>query len=168
MGAAVLQREQFTVGASDHRHRFTSVMTGQHLAGLDLFRPGNRVPVVGVTVHAPQIDAAWQLADRADRIKRHTGFPSGNLHGPCRDIGALPQEVQERGKARRAGTKTNVASSVQPRLIKRSSPMLAVPGCRDSASEPNAVAVVRAENKTARAVAELSGSLSAASQFMTK
>ena len=33
---------------------------------------------------------------------------------------------------------------------------------------PAAVAVVRAENKTARAVAELSGALSPARQFMTK
>ena len=32
--------------------------------------------------------------------------------------------------------------------------MLAVPGCPDNASEPNAVPVVNAENRIARAVAD--------------
>ena len=50
--------------------------------------------------------------------------------------------------------KTRLATNVQPRLINSSRPMLAVPGCADSASEPNAVPVVKAENRIARAVAD--------------
>jgi hypothetical protein len=50
--------------------------------------------------------------------------------------------------------KTRLATRVQPRLISNITPMLAVPGCPDSASEPNAVPVVNAENKIARAVAD--------------
>ena len=46
--------------------------------------------------------------------------------------------------------------------------MLAVPGWPDSASEPNAVAVVRAENITARAVGDAKCDRSPARQFMTK
>ena len=67
-----------------------------------------------------------------------------------------------------AGTNSSVVSSVQPRLSSSRSPMLAVPGCCDSASEPKAVAVVRAENSTARAVAEPRGCARPARQFMTK
>lgn len=50
--------------------------------------------------------------------------------------------------------KTRLAIKVQPRLISSNVPMLAVPGCADSASEPNAVPVVKAENRMARAVAD--------------
>jgi len=50
--------------------------------------------------------------------------------------------------------KTRLATRVQPRLIISNTPMLAVPGCLDSASEPNAVPVVNAENNIARAVAD--------------
>jgi hypothetical protein len=46
--------------------------------------------------------------------------------------------------------------------------MLAVPGCRDSASELNAVPVVNAENRIARAVAEPSNDVRPARQFITK
>ena len=46
--------------------------------------------------------------------------------------------------------------------------MLAVPGCRDSASEPNAVAVVSAENTTARAVGVDRCAVAPARQFITK
>jgi len=46
--------------------------------------------------------------------------------------------------------------------------MLAVPGCPDSASEPNAVPVVNAENRIARAVAEPSTAVCPARQFITK
>lgn len=53
-----------------------------------------------------------------------------------------------------AGMKTRLATKVQPRLISSKSPMLAVPGCADNASEPNAVPVVNAENRIARAVAD--------------
>jgi len=56
--------------------------------------------------------------------------------------------------ASRAGMKMRLATRVQPRLISSRVPMLAVPGCPDSASEPNAVPVVSAENRIARAVAE--------------
>lgn len=49
---------------------------------------------------------------------------------------------------------TRLATSVQPRLMSNNRPMLAVPGCADSASEPNAVPVVKAEKRIARAVAE--------------
>ena len=63
---------------------------------------------------------------------------------------------------------TRLASSVQPRLINNSVPMLAVPGCPDSASDPNADPVVRAENTMARAVAEPSGFRCPVRQFITK
>ena len=53
-----------------------------------------------------------------------------------------------------AGMKTRLATRVQPRLISSRSPMLAVPGCCDNASEPKAVPVVNAENRIARAVAD--------------
>jgi hypothetical protein len=53
-----------------------------------------------------------------------------------------------------AGMKTRLATRVQARLIRSSTPMLAVPGCPDSASEPNAVPVVKADNRIARAVAD--------------
>ena len=46
--------------------------------------------------------------------------------------------------------------------------MLAVPGCRDSANEPNAVLVVSAENSTARAVAEPRKRVAPLRQFITK
>ena len=69
--------------------------------------------------------------------------------------GSCPRGVISRPAA--PGTKTRLAISVQPRLISSSTPMLAVPGGADSASEPNAVPVVSAENSTARAVAEPSG-----------
>ena len=49
-----------------------------------------------------------------------------------------------------------------------SSPMLAVPGCAESASEPKAVPVVNAENNTARAVAEPRNQCRRARQFITK
>lgn len=68
----------------------------------------------------------------------------------------------------RAGTKTRVATSVQPSDSSRSRPMLAVPGWCDAASDPKAVPVVSAENSTARAVGLDSGSLIPARQFMTK
>src|SRR5208283_1803616 len=68
----------------------------------------------------------------------------------------------------RAGRKASVASSVHPRLISSSWPMLAVPGCADSASVPNADPVVHAENVTARAVAEPSIFGRPARQFITK
>jgi hypothetical protein len=60
-----------------------------------------------------------------------------------------------------------VAASVQPRLISSRVPMLAVPGCADSASEPNAVPVVSAENTTAELVGEARSAFSPARQFMT-
>ncbi len=50
--------------------------------------------------------------------------------------------------------KTRLAPRVQPRLISSNVPMLAVPGCRDSAREPKAVPVVNAEKRIARAVAD--------------
>ena len=46
--------------------------------------------------------------------------------------------------------------------------MLAVPGWPDSAREPNAVAVVRAENTTARDVGDAKCDRSPARQFMMK
>lgn len=67
-----------------------------------------------------------------------------------------------------AGMKTRLATRVQPRLISSNVPMLAVPGCCDSASVPNAVPVVSAENKIARAVAEPSTATRPARQFITK
>lgn len=70
--------------------------------------------------------------------------------------------------ASRAGMSTRLATSVQPRLISNNWPMLAVPGWPDNASEPNAVPVVRAENKMARAVAEPSTAVRPARQFITK
>ena len=109
-------------------------------------------------------------AGNRNRVPETVAFQTKPAIGAETIIGAQPVcSFQERGRvARRAGTKTKVATRVHPRLTRSSAPMLAVPGCRDSASEPNAVAVVRAENKTARAVAELSGALSPARQFMTK
>ena len=56
-----------------------------------------------------------------------------------------------------AGTNTRLANNVHPRLSNSNRPMLAVPGCPESASEPNAVPVVSAENTTARAVADRNG-----------
>ena len=41
-----------------------------------------------------------------------------------------------------------VVATVQARLISNNTPMLAVPGWRDNASEPKAVLVVSAENTT--------------------
>lgn len=70
--------------------------------------------------------------------------------------------------ASKAGTKTRLATRVQPRLISNSSPIDAVPGWADNASEPNDVPVVRAENATARAVADPSISRRPARQFITK
>ncbi len=70
--------------------------------------------------------------------------------------------------ASNAGSNSNVVVTVENRLISSNTPMLAVPGCRDSASEPNAVAVVRAENRTARAVAVPRKLLMPLRQFMTK
>ena len=67
-----------------------------------------------------------------------------------------------------AGTKISVVVTVQPRLISRRTPMLAVPGWRDKASDPNAVLVVRAENTIARAVAEPRKRVTPPRQFMTK
>lgn len=61
-----------------------------------------------------------------------------------------------------------LAIRVQQRLIRSRAPMLAVPGWPDSASEPNAVAVVSAENITARAVGDAKCDRSPARQFMTK
>ena len=46
--------------------------------------------------------------------------------------------------------------------------MLAVPGCAETASDPNAVPVVSAEKITARVVAELSRGAVPARQFITK
>jgi hypothetical protein len=46
--------------------------------------------------------------------------------------------------------------------------MLDVPGCRDSASDPKAVAVVNAENRMARAVEVRRNRSAPARQFMTK
>ena len=57
---------------------------------------------------------------------------------------------------------------MQPRLVSSSHPMLAVPGWADSASAPNAVLVVSAENKTARAVGDPSTMTRRARQFITK
>jgi len=45
--------------------------------------------------------------------------------------------------------KTRLATKVQARLIISNVPILAVPGCFESASEPNAVPVVNAENRIA-------------------
>src|SRR6516162_10385129 len=70
--------------------------------------------------------------------------------------------------ASRAGIKTRLATKVQPRLINSRVPMLAVPGCRESVSEPNAVPVVNAENRIARAVAEPNTVVWPARQFITK
>ncbi len=70
--------------------------------------------------------------------------------------------------ASNAGTKTRLATSVQPRLINSSAPIDAVPGCSERASEPKAVPVVSAENATARAVAEASICRRPARQFITK
>ncbi len=64
--------------------------------------------------------------------------------------------------------KVRLATSVQPRLISSSSPILAVPGWADSAREPKAVPVVSAENRIARAVAEPSMSVRPVRQFITK
>jgi len=64
--------------------------------------------------------------------------------------------------------KTRLATKVQARLIISNVPILAVPGCFESASEPNAVPVVNAENRIARAVAEPSIALCPARQFITK
>ena len=47
-------------------------------------------------------------------------------------------------------------SKVQPRLRSSNCPMLAVPGWRESASEPNAVAVVSAENSTVPMISGIS------------
>lgn len=67
-----------------------------------------------------------------------------------------------------AGTNTRLPIRVQVRLSSNNTPMLAVPGWPDSASEPNAVAVVNAENTTALAVGEARCDRSPARQFMTK
>lgn len=63
---------------------------------------------------------------------------------------------------------TRLATSVHSRLVISSVPMLAVPGCPDRASEPNAVPVVSAENSTARAVGDPSTEVCPARQFITK
>ena len=63
---------------------------------------------------------------------------------------------------------TRLATRVHSRLVISSMPMLAVPGCADSASEPNAVPVVSAENRMARAVGEPSTATCPARQFITK
>lgn len=70
--------------------------------------------------------------------------------------------------ASKAGTNNKLAISEQPRLSSNSNPMLAVPGCAERASEPNAVPVVSAENTTARAVGDASGARCPARQFITK
>ena len=63
---------------------------------------------------------------------------------------------------------TKLLRRVQARLMSSNLPMLAVPGWADSASEPKAVPVVRAENRMARAVALPNGSRWPARQFITK
>ena len=63
---------------------------------------------------------------------------------------------------------TSDANNVPPRLISSSLPMLAVPGCAESASDPKAVPVVSAEKITARAVGEARREDSPARQFITK
>lgn len=70
--------------------------------------------------------------------------------------------------ARSAGTKKKVASSVAPRLRRRSVPKVAVPRSAESASEPKAVPVVRAEKRIARAVAEVRNCRPPVRQFITK
>jgi hypothetical protein len=67
-----------------------------------------------------------------------------------------------------AGTKIKLVASVQPRLISSSVPMLAVPGCAETASDPKADPVVSAENTTARVVADTSFGRSPARAFITK
>jgi hypothetical protein len=59
-------------------------------------------------------------------------------------------------------------TSVQPRLISSSVPMLDVPGWLLSASEPNAVPVVKAENRIARAVPVPRNRRWPSRQFITK
>jgi len=70
--------------------------------------------------------------------------------------------------ARSAGMKARLATRVQARLISNRVPMLAVPGWCDSASEPKAVPVVKAENRIARAVADPNIEVCPARQFITK
>lgn len=70
--------------------------------------------------------------------------------------------------ASNAGTNTKLDTNVHPRLNSNSRPMLAVPGCIDSANDPNAVPVVNAENTTARATADRNGSRCPARQLITK
>lgn len=59
-------------------------------------------------------------------------------------------------------------TSVQPRDSSSRRPILAVPGWAEAAREPKADPVVRAENRTARAVGDESWFLRPARQFMTK
>ena len=74
----------------------------------------------------------------------------------------LPQAGQQRRDEHQARQQRAAqADQQQP-------PMLAVPGWADSASEPNAVPVVSAENTMARAVAEPSSAVRPARQFITK
>lgn len=61
-----------------------------------------------------------------------------------------------------------VAISTPIKLQNNNSPMLEVPRSAENKSEPKAVAVVRAENKTARAVGEARKFVIPARQFMTK
>jgi hypothetical protein len=55
VSAAILEREQLAVLAADHRDRLAGVAARDHGPGLDLFRPGDRVPKIGMAVGATQI-----------------------------------------------------------------------------------------------------------------
>ena len=108
-------------------------------------RPAASVPSSRRSGRDGRVRREYPLAAACHR--RSWGAPSG-LPPNC------PADTGLGVAASSAGIKTRLATSVQPRLISNNVPMLAVPGCWDSASEPNAVPVVSAENRIARAVAE--------------
>ena len=56
VGAAILQGEQLAVLAAHHGDGLAGETPRQHLAGLELFRPGDRIPEVRMAIDAPQID----------------------------------------------------------------------------------------------------------------
>ncbi len=61
MRAAILQREDLTLGAPDDHHRLADDAPGEHLAGLELAAPGDGVPMVGMGADLAQIARGREL-----------------------------------------------------------------------------------------------------------
>ena len=89
------------------------------------------------------------------------------LEGVLRQDGCR-QDYTEGGFPKREGRKNNVVANTTIKPIKSNRPMLAVPGCADSARLAKEVAVVSALKITARVVGVCKGSGIPLRQLTTK